>query len=113
MYAGHLVFFAGLALALGSWLGAAVFAFHAAWFDRRVKEDEARLAELFGEAYRAYCRRVKQVGSEDVLTTSWALSCLHNATYRRLSVFATLAREFQRLRQACSVLSGTSEVLIC
>ena len=60
MYAGHLVFFAGLALVLGSWIGAAVFAFHAAWFDRRVKEDEARLAELFGEPYRAYCRRVKR-----------------------------------------------------
>ena len=60
MYAGHLVFFAGLALVLGSWIGAAVFAFHAVWFDRRVKEDEARLAELFGEPYRAYCRRVKR-----------------------------------------------------
>jgi protein-S-isoprenylcysteine O-methyltransferase Ste14 len=60
MYAGHLIFFAGLALALGSWIGAAVFLFHAMWFDRRVKEDEARLAERFGEPYRAYCRRVKR-----------------------------------------------------
>ena len=60
MYLGHLVFFAGLALALGSWIGAAVFAFHALWFDRRVREDEARLAELFGEPYRDYCRRVKR-----------------------------------------------------
>jgi protein-S-isoprenylcysteine O-methyltransferase Ste14 len=60
MYAGHLIFFAGLALTLGSWTGAAVFAFHALWFDRRVKEDEARLAGLFGEPYRAYCRRVKR-----------------------------------------------------
>lgn len=60
MYAGHLVFFAGLALVLGSWIAAAVFAFHAFWFDRRVKEDEARLTERFGEAYREYCRRVKR-----------------------------------------------------
>jgi len=60
MYLGHLIFFAGLALVLGSWLAAAVFAFHALWFDRRVREDEARLSGLFGDAYREYCRRVKR-----------------------------------------------------
>ncbi len=60
MYLGHLVFLAGLALVLESWLGAALFAFHVAWFHRRVREDEARLGELFGEPYRDYCRRVKR-----------------------------------------------------
>jgi hypothetical protein len=60
MYLGHLIFLAGLALLLGSWIGAAVFAFHAVWFDRRVKRDEAHLAALFGEPYRAYCRDVKR-----------------------------------------------------
>jgi len=60
MYLGHLIFFAGLALVLGSWLAAAVFAVHAIWFDRRVREDEARLSGLFGDAYREYCRRVKR-----------------------------------------------------
>lgn len=60
MYLGHLIFLAGLALALGSWIAAAVFAFHAFWFDRRVKQDEARLAARFGEPYRDYCRRVKR-----------------------------------------------------
>ncbi|HUP96864.1 MAG TPA: isoprenylcysteine carboxylmethyltransferase family protein [Usitatibacter sp.] len=60
MYLGHLIFFAGLALALHSWLGAAVLAAHVAWFHQRVREDEARLAGLFGEAYRDYCRRVKR-----------------------------------------------------
>jgi protein-S-isoprenylcysteine O-methyltransferase Ste14 len=60
MYLGHLIFFAGLALALGSWLGAALFAFHVAWFHRRVLDDEKRLAVLFGEPYREYCRRVKR-----------------------------------------------------
>ena len=60
MYLGHLVFLAGLALALGSWIGAALLVFHAAWFDRRVREDEERLAGLFGEPYREYCRRVKR-----------------------------------------------------
>ena len=60
MYLGHLVFFAGLALALRSWVALAVFAVPAVWFDRRVREDEARLAERFGEPYRDYCRRVKR-----------------------------------------------------
>jgi protein-S-isoprenylcysteine O-methyltransferase Ste14 len=60
MYLGHLIFFAGIAITLGSWIAAAVFAFHVVWFDRRVREDEAHLAELFGGAYRDYCRRVKR-----------------------------------------------------
>lgn len=60
MYLGHLIFLAGIALALQSWIAAAVFAFHVAWFHRRVREDEARLGELFGEPYREYSRRVKR-----------------------------------------------------
>jgi protein-S-isoprenylcysteine O-methyltransferase Ste14 len=60
MYLGHLIFFAGLALTLGSWIALAVLAFHAFWFDRRVREDEERLAGLFGDPYREYCRRVKR-----------------------------------------------------
>jgi protein-S-isoprenylcysteine O-methyltransferase Ste14 len=60
MYLGHLIFFAGLALVLESWVAAAVFALHVAWFDRRVREDEERLAERFGEDYREYCRHVKR-----------------------------------------------------
>lgn len=60
MYMGHLIFFAGLAATLGSWIAVAVLAFHALWFDRRVREDEARLVERFGDSYRDYCRRVKR-----------------------------------------------------
>ncbi len=60
MYLGHLIFLAGLALALESWIGAGLFAVHAFWFDRRVKADEAHLAMLFGDAYREYCRDVKR-----------------------------------------------------
>ena len=60
MYLGHLIFLCGLALTLSSWIAAALFAFHAVWFHRRVREDEARLAGLFGESYRDYCRRVKR-----------------------------------------------------
>jgi protein-S-isoprenylcysteine O-methyltransferase Ste14 len=60
MYLGHLIFLAGVALLLRSWLAAAVLALHAVWFDRRVRDDERRLAGLFGEPYREYCRRVKR-----------------------------------------------------
>ena len=60
MYLGHLVFLAGLALALRSWLGALVLVLHAAWFHRRVKGDEARLAALFGGPYRDYAARVRR-----------------------------------------------------
>ena len=59
MYLGHLIFFAGLALLL-SGLAWVVFAAHALWFDRRVREDEASLAAQFGEPYRDYLRRVKR-----------------------------------------------------
>ena len=60
MYLGHLIFLVGLAVVLRSWIALAVFVLHAAWFDRRVREDEARLTQLFGDAYRDYCRRVKR-----------------------------------------------------
>jgi protein-S-isoprenylcysteine O-methyltransferase Ste14 len=60
MYLGHLIFLAGLAFALHSWIAAAVFAFHAVWFDRRVRHDEARLSVLFGDPYREYLARVKR-----------------------------------------------------
>lgn len=60
MYLGHIIFFAGLALLLGSWIAAAVLAFHVVWFDTRAREDEAHLEALFGDPYRAYRRRVKR-----------------------------------------------------
>ena len=60
MYLGHLVFLLGLALTLGSWIGAAVLLLHGVWFDRRVREDEGRLAGMFGGPYREYCLRVKR-----------------------------------------------------
>jgi protein-S-isoprenylcysteine O-methyltransferase Ste14 len=60
MYLGHLLFLLGLAVTLESWLAAAVFAAHAVWFDRRARDDEARLERLFGESYGAYRRRVRR-----------------------------------------------------
>ena len=60
MYLGHLVFMAGLAVTFRSWLAAALFAFHVVWFQRRVIEDETRLAALFGGEYIDYKARVKR-----------------------------------------------------
>jgi MFS family permease len=60
MYVGHLIFLTGLALALGSWIGAALLGIHLVWFDRRVRQDEQRLEALFGESYREYRQRVKR-----------------------------------------------------
>jgi protein-S-isoprenylcysteine O-methyltransferase Ste14 len=60
MYLGHMIFLAGVALLLGSWIAVAVLAFHLVWFDGRARADEAHLESLFGDAYRAYRRRVKR-----------------------------------------------------
>ncbi|MEP7067844.1 MAG: isoprenylcysteine carboxylmethyltransferase family protein [Usitatibacter sp.] len=60
MYLGHIIFLAGIALVLGSWIAAIVLILHLFWFQGRVREDERHLLELFGEPYRDYCRRVKR-----------------------------------------------------
>lgn len=60
MYLGHLIFLAGLALSLRSWAGAALALGTAAWLQFRVRRDEPRLAERFGEPYMQYCSRVKR-----------------------------------------------------
>jgi protein-S-isoprenylcysteine O-methyltransferase Ste14 len=60
MYLGHLIFLAGLALSLRSWLGAALALGTAVWLQFRVRRDERRLAQRFGEPYMQYCSRVKR-----------------------------------------------------
>ena len=60
MYLGHVIFLAGLALSLRSWLGAALALGTAAWLQFRVRRDERRLAARFGEPYMQYCSRVKR-----------------------------------------------------
>jgi len=60
MYLGHLIFLAGLALSLRSWVGAALALGTATWLQLRVRRDERRLAERFGEPYMQYCSRVKR-----------------------------------------------------
>src|SRR3954471_1562929 len=60
MYLGHVIFLAGLALSLRSWLGAAIALGTAVWLQFRVRRDERRLAERFGDPYMQYCSRVKR-----------------------------------------------------
>ena len=60
MYLGHIIFLAGLALSLQSWLAAALAAGTAAWFQLRVRRDERRLEQRFGAPYREYVGRVKR-----------------------------------------------------
>ena len=60
MYLGHLIFLAGLALTLHSWLAAILLIGTAIRFQLRVRRDERRLAERFGDAYLDYRSRVKR-----------------------------------------------------
>jgi protein-S-isoprenylcysteine O-methyltransferase Ste14 len=60
MYLGHLIFMLGLALTFWSWFALILFALRAAWFQYRVRGDEARLAATFGAEYEAYRARVKR-----------------------------------------------------
>ena len=60
MYLGHLIFLAGLALTLRSELGALIFVANVVFFHVRVRRDEERLREFFGEPYAEYCGRVKR-----------------------------------------------------
>jgi hypothetical protein len=60
MYLGHLIFLAGLSLSFSSWLGAALTLGTVLWLQFRVRRDERRLAERFGEPYMQYRSRVKR-----------------------------------------------------
>jgi len=60
MYLGHLLFLAGLALTLQSYIGAALLLLHIPWYQSRVTRDEDRLRGLFGAEFLDYTRRVKR-----------------------------------------------------
>lgn len=57
MYAGHLAFLAGLALATRSPVAVGLLGWHVRWFAERVRRDEQRLRERFGAAYEDYRAR--------------------------------------------------------
>jgi len=60
MYLGHLIFLAGLALTFQSLFAAALLLFSLFYFQDRVRRDERRLADRFGEAYFQYKNHVKR-----------------------------------------------------
>lgn len=60
MYLGHAIFLVGLALTLRSELAALIALASAVFFHVRVKKDEKRLREHFGEPYAEYCGRVRR-----------------------------------------------------
>jgi protein-S-isoprenylcysteine O-methyltransferase Ste14 len=60
MYLGHIVFLVGLALALQSLFAALITAATAIWFQFRVRRDETRLRERFGQPYEEYSTRVRR-----------------------------------------------------
>ena len=57
MYLGHLIFMLGLVVMFHSWVALALLVASALWFDRRVRDDEARMRERFGEAFAEYAKR--------------------------------------------------------
>jgi len=60
MYLGHIIFLLGLTLSLQSVLAAIITVATAVWFQSRVRRDEKRLAQRFGQPYLDYCARVKR-----------------------------------------------------
>jgi protein-S-isoprenylcysteine O-methyltransferase Ste14 len=60
MYLAHLIFMLGLAVTFRSWPALILLAVNAAWFHRRVLDDEARLRAQFGDQYADYQARVKR-----------------------------------------------------
>ena len=60
MYLGHLIYLTGLAITLRSYVGLALIVAHIPWFQQRVRRDERRLRELFGDEYAVYKDQVKR-----------------------------------------------------
>lgn len=60
MYLGHIVFLLGLTLSLQSVLAAIITIVTVVWFQSRVRRDERRLADRFGQDYLDYCARVRR-----------------------------------------------------
>ncbi len=58
MYLGHIIFLSSLTLLTRSPVALATFSALVPWYNERVKKDEARLTEKFGETYLEYKERV-------------------------------------------------------
>ncbi len=60
MYLGHVIFLLGLGLSLQSVLAGVILVATAAWFQVRVRRDEKRLSERFGQPYLDYTARARR-----------------------------------------------------
>lgn len=60
MYLGHMIFVGGLAVTLRSWLTLGILVALIVWYELRVREDEVRLAQLFGQGYTDYVKRTSR-----------------------------------------------------
>ena len=60
MYLGHIIFLAGLALTMRSWLAGLITTMVAIWLHFRVRADERTLSVVLGPEYTAYTRSVKR-----------------------------------------------------
>jgi hypothetical protein len=60
MYLGHIIFLIGLTLTFQSLFAAVLTGATIVWFQRRVRRDEARLRERFGQQYGDYCAHVRR-----------------------------------------------------
>jgi protein-S-isoprenylcysteine O-methyltransferase Ste14 len=86
MYLGHLVFVAGLVLALRSPVALLLLAERWRRFSARVADDERRLAEAFGPEYEAYVRSVPRwlpTGSASRYVTHIGSVCFWNRAEAR------------------------------
>lgn len=60
MYLGHIIFLIGLSLTLQSALAALITLGTAIWFHYRVRGDESRLIDIFGDTYLQYMTQSKR-----------------------------------------------------
>jgi protein-S-isoprenylcysteine O-methyltransferase Ste14 len=60
MYLGHFIYITGIAITLQSLVAVLLLIFTLIWYQPRVRKDEERLVELFGDDYEEYRKRVKR-----------------------------------------------------
>jgi protein-S-isoprenylcysteine O-methyltransferase Ste14 len=60
MYLGHIMFLLGLTLTLQSVFAPLITVVTGIWFQFRVKRDETRLRQRFGQPYVEYSARVRR-----------------------------------------------------
>ena len=60
MYLGQMIYMTGFVICFSSLPGVALLIYHCFWYTARVKEDEVRLEQMFGQPYLDYKRMVKR-----------------------------------------------------